>query len=67
MDEDTKILIVGLAVLGPLAVACLAIICVTTTRFLRSQEAVDVAETGDLRAETSKKGHTVSDAVRLSI
>ena len=67
MDEDTKIIIVALAVLWPLAIACLCVICVTTVRFLRSQELADWPATGDLRAEAGKKGHRVSDTARMSI
>ena len=67
MDEDTKIIIVALAVLCPLAIACLCIMCVTTVRFLRSQEVADVPAIGDLHVEASKKGHRVSDAARMSI
>jgi hypothetical protein len=67
MDEETKVVIIGLAVLVPLVLACLIIIGVTTVRFIRSEEAVDVLATGRGRGDAGRKAHRVSDAGLSSI
>jgi hypothetical protein len=67
MDEDTKVVIIGLAVLVPLVFACLIIIGVTTVRFIRSEEAFDVPATGRGRDDAGRKVHRVSDAGLSSI
>jgi hypothetical protein len=66
MDQDTNTIIIGFAVLGPLALACLITIGVTTARFIRSEKAADVSTTDDGRDNAGRKAHRVNDAALSS-
>jgi hypothetical protein len=67
MNEDTKIVVIGFAVLGLLAAACLIIIGITTVRFIRSEEATSEPLAGDPRDDAGRKAGRVSNAALSSI
>jgi hypothetical protein len=67
MDEDTKTVILGCAILGPLALVCLILIGITAVQFIKSERAAGVPATRGGWEDAGRKAHQVGDAALSSV
>jgi hypothetical protein len=67
MDQDTKIAVLGCAVLGPLALVCLLLIGITAVQFIKREKAAGVPATRGGWEDAGRKAHQVGDAALSSV